>query len=102
MDGTILLLGGTFLACLALSVPIAVSIGIATVVTMLVAMTRTVGVTDVKVRPSEWPPGSTASPYWPSPSLSSQARSSPRGEWLNAWWTLPKRWLADSPEGWRS
>ncbi len=38
MDGTILLLGGTFLACLALSVPIAVSIGIATVVTMLVAI----------------------------------------------------------------
>jgi tripartite ATP-independent transporter DctM subunit len=38
MDGTILLLAGTFLACLAISVPIAVSIGIATVVTMLVAI----------------------------------------------------------------
>jgi len=38
MDGTVLLLGGTFLACLAISVPIAVSIGIATVVTMLVAI----------------------------------------------------------------
>jgi tripartite ATP-independent transporter DctM subunit len=38
MDGSVLLLGGIFLACLALSVPIAVSIGIATVVTMLVAL----------------------------------------------------------------
>jgi len=38
MDGSILLLGSTFLACLALSVPIAVSIGIATVVTMLVTI----------------------------------------------------------------
>jgi tripartite ATP-independent transporter DctM subunit len=38
MDGSVLLLVGIFLACLALSVPIAVSIGIATVVTMLVAL----------------------------------------------------------------
>ena len=38
MDGTILLLGGTFLGCLAISVPIAISIGIATVVTMLVTI----------------------------------------------------------------
>jgi len=38
MEGTVLLLGGTFLACLAISVPIAVSIGIATVVTMLVTI----------------------------------------------------------------
>jgi len=38
MDGSMALLVATFLACLALSVPIAVSIGIATVVTMLVTI----------------------------------------------------------------
>jgi len=38
MDAPILTLGGTLVVCLALSVPIAVSIGIATVVTMLVAI----------------------------------------------------------------
>jgi tripartite ATP-independent transporter DctM subunit len=38
MDGTVLLLSGMFLGCLAISVPIAVSIGIATVVTMLVTI----------------------------------------------------------------
>jgi tripartite ATP-independent transporter DctM subunit len=38
MDGSILLLSGAFLACLAIGVPIAVSIGIATVATMLLAI----------------------------------------------------------------
>jgi tripartite ATP-independent transporter DctM subunit len=38
MDSTVALLVATFLVCLALSVPIAVSIGIATVVTMLVTI----------------------------------------------------------------
>jgi len=38
MHAPLLTLGGTLLVCLALSVPIAVSIGIATVVTMLVAI----------------------------------------------------------------
>ncbi|MFC1660962.1 TRAP transporter large permease [Gemmatimonadota bacterium] len=38
MDGTVILLVGTFLLSLALNVPVAVSIGVATVLTMLVAI----------------------------------------------------------------
>jgi len=50
MDGSIALLVATFLACLALSVPIAVSIGIATVVTMLATMPPAPAVTTVALR----------------------------------------------------
>lgn len=50
MDGSIPLLVATFLACLALSVPIAVSIGIATVATMLATMPPAPAVTTVALR----------------------------------------------------
>jgi tripartite ATP-independent transporter DctM subunit len=50
MDGSIALLVATFLACLALSVPIAVSIGIATVATMLATMPPAPAVTTAALR----------------------------------------------------
>ncbi|NNM06401.1 MAG: TRAP transporter large permease [Gemmatimonadetes bacterium] len=50
MDGPILLLGGSFLACLAIGVPIAVSIGIATVATMLLAMPAAPALTTTALR----------------------------------------------------
>ena len=50
MDAPILLLGGSFLACLAIGVPIAVSIGIATVATMLLAMPVTPALTTAALR----------------------------------------------------
>jgi tripartite ATP-independent transporter DctM subunit len=50
MDSAVVLLIATFLACLALSVPIAVSIGIATMVTMLVTIPLGPAVTTAALR----------------------------------------------------
>ena len=50
MDGAVVLLGGVFLACLAIGVPIAVSIGIATTVTMLVTIPFGPAVTTTALR----------------------------------------------------
>jgi tripartite ATP-independent transporter DctM subunit len=50
MDSAVVLLIATFLACMALSVPIAVSIGIATVVTMLVTIPLGPAVTTAALR----------------------------------------------------
>jgi len=50
MDGAVLLLAGAFLACLAIGVPIAVSIGIATTVTMLVTIPLGPAVTTTALR----------------------------------------------------
>ncbi len=50
MDSAVVLLLATFLVCLALSVPIAVSIGIATVVTMLVSIPLGPAVTTAALR----------------------------------------------------
>jgi len=50
MDGSVLLLAGIFLLCLAVSVPIAVSIGIASVVTMLVTIPPTPALTTAALR----------------------------------------------------
>ena len=50
MDASLLLLGGAFLACLAIGVPIAVSIGIATVATMLLAIPAAPALTTAALR----------------------------------------------------
>jgi len=50
MDSSVLLLGGSFLACLAIGVPIAVSIGIATVATMLLAIPAAPALTTAALR----------------------------------------------------
>ncbi|MGD8727937.1 MAG: TRAP transporter large permease, partial [Gemmatimonadales bacterium] len=50
MDGSVVLLVGAFLACLALGVPIAVSIGLSTVVTMLVSIPMSPAVTTAALR----------------------------------------------------
>jgi tripartite ATP-independent transporter DctM subunit len=50
MDSSVLLLGGSFLACLAIGVPIAVSIGIATVVTLLLAIPAAPALTTAALR----------------------------------------------------
>ena len=50
MDASVLLLGGLFLVCLAVGVPIAVSIGIATVATMLLAIPAAPALTTAALR----------------------------------------------------
>ncbi len=50
MDAPVLLLGGAFLICLAIGVPIAVSIGIATVATMLLAIPTAPALTTAALR----------------------------------------------------